>query len=47
MAVNKSKAPMKRGKTNKRIGPNVKLTMSAKDAEFFMSGKKKKYKQGK
>lgn len=46
MAVNKKKTPMKNQKSNKKLGPNPRMVMSAKDAEFIMSGKKK-YKQGK
>jgi hypothetical protein len=46
MAVNKKKTPMKNKKTSNKIGPNARMVMSAKDAEYIMSGKKK-YKQGK
>ena len=46
MAVNKKKTPMKNKKMNNKLGPNPKLTMTAKDAEYVMTGKKK-YKQGK
>ncbi len=45
MAIAK-KTPMKNKKMKNKIGPNPKVVMSAKEAEFFMSGKKKKYKQG-
>jgi hypothetical protein len=46
MAVAK-KTLMKNKKMKNKLAPNPRMVMSAKEAEFFMSGKKKKYKQGK
>lgn len=40
MAVMKKNAPMKRKKMANKLGPNPRMTMSARDAEAVMTGKK-------